>query len=136
VKRYVRETGSSVVWRLLRSHPAAASRLSEVEVASALARLRRDGLITEAQRAQALERLTDDFRAFWVIELVPDVVGLARVILRRHSLRAADAIQLASCLHIRRELSEMVPLVVFDDRLAAAAVEENISVVPRGPKPR
>ena len=41
MKRYVREPGAASVRRLLKTDPAAASRLSEVEVASALVRLAR-----------------------------------------------------------------------------------------------
>ena len=130
MKRYVREIASNTVRRLLRSNPAATSRVSEVEVASALARLAREGAITATERERALETLTADFDTFWVVELVPDVVNLARVLLGRHSLRAADAIQLASCLYIRRDVSDAVPFVVFDDRLVDAALDENILVIP------
>ena len=126
----MRESASNTVRRLLRSNPAATSRVSEVEVASALARLAREGAITATERERALETLTADFDTFWVVELVPDVVNLARVLLGRHSLRAADAIQLASCLYIRRDLSDAVPFVVFDDRLVDAALDENILVIP------
>jgi hypothetical protein len=41
-------------------------------------------------------------------------------LLQRHSLRAGDAVQLASCLQLRDELDEPITLVAFDDRLAVA----------------
>jgi predicted nucleic acid-binding protein len=125
----VRETGSVTVRKLLRE-PAATSRLSEVEVASALARLAREASISTTERDRALEMLTDDFQTFWVVELIPEVTSLARTLLARHSLRAADAIQLASCLHLRREISTGLPIVVFDDRLAKAAANEDVLVIP------
>jgi predicted nucleic acid-binding protein len=125
----VRETGSVTVRKLLRE-PAATSRLSEVEVASALARLAREASISTTERDRALEMLTDDFQTFWVVELIPEVTSLARTLLARHSLRAADAIQLASCMHIRREISTGLPIVVFDDRLAKAAANEDVLVIP------
>jgi predicted nucleic acid-binding protein len=131
VKRYVGETGSTTVRRLLRSDRAVTSRVSEVEVASALARLAREGIISMAKRDRALAMLTRDFEAVWVVELIPDVVVLARLILERRPLRAADAIQLASCLYVRREVSAGAPLVVYDDRLATAARAEGVPVVPR-----
>jgi predicted nucleic acid-binding protein len=104
--------------------------LSEVEVASALARLAREASISTAERDRALEMLTDDFQTFWVVELIPEVTSLARTLLARHSLRAADAIQLASCLYIRREISANLPIVVFDDRLGKAAATEDVLVIP------
>lgn len=129
MKRYVRERGSSTVRKLLRE-PVVTSRLSEVEISSALARLAREGAIPAAERDRALEALTEDFETFWVVELTAEVVGIARMLLVRHSLRAADAIQLASCLHVQREVSEDVPLVVFDKRLADAATTEAIRILP------
>ena len=50
VKRYVRETGSTTVRRLLASNTPATSRLTEVEVASALVRLAQEGVFTTAER--------------------------------------------------------------------------------------
>jgi predicted nucleic acid-binding protein len=125
----VRETGSTTVRKLLRE-PAATSRLSEVEIASALARLAREGVISAAERERGLEALTDDFQSLWIVEITPDVISLARTLLVRHVMRAADAIQLASCLYIRREVSDTTPLVAFDDRLTDAAAEQNVPVIP------
>lgn len=125
----MREPGSTGVRRLLRE-PAATSRLTEVEVASALARLAREGGISAGERDRGLEMLSDDLRTFWIVEIVPEVISLARGLLVRHSMRAADAIQLASCLYIRREVSDAVPIVVFDRRLAIAATAEHIAAIP------
>lgn len=45
----------------------------------------------------------------------------ARSLLLRHPLRAGDAIQLASCLYLQRELAQPVPFIGFDDRRVEAA---------------
>ena len=50
--------------------------------------------------------------------------------LGRHRLSAADAGQLASCLLVRREVSDAVPLVTFDERLTTAGRDEGIRVLP------
>ena len=50
VKRYVRETGSVKVRRLLASDTPATSRLSEIEVAAALERRSREGSFSAAER--------------------------------------------------------------------------------------
>ena len=60
VKRYVRETGSQTVRRLLATGVAATSRLSEVEVASAIARRTREGVLSADQRDRVLAALSDD----------------------------------------------------------------------------
>jgi predicted nucleic acid-binding protein len=129
VKRYVTEAGSVVVRRLMRE-PVATSRLSEVEVASALTRLARKGAMSAIERDRALERLTEDFQTFWVVETTREVVALARTLLVGCPLRAGDALQLASCQYLRRELSDNIPMVVFDERLVNAAFATGIPVIP------
>lgn len=126
VKRYVREKGSVKVRRLLLSDMAATSRYSPIEVASALARRTREGALPEAARDRALAALEEDMTAFLVVELTDDIVTRAQALLRRHPLRAGDAVQLASCMHLRDGLDEPIRLVAFDDRLAAAARKEKV----------
>lgn len=127
VKRYVREQGSVKVRRLLSSDAPATSRLSEVEVASGLVRLAREGAFSVAERDRALAALEADFAAILVVELTTDVTSLARTLLQRHQLRAGDAIQLASGLYLQEQLGEKVPFIVFDDRLSKAARREGLS---------
>jgi uncharacterized protein len=128
VKRYVREIGSDAVRRLLGSGVAASSRFSEVEIASGIARRAREGSITVHQRDRILSALQRDVPALAIVEIVPDVTALARALLLRHPLRAADALQLASCLYMQRELAQSVPFVAFDHRLLEAARAEGLNV--------
>jgi predicted nucleic acid-binding protein len=116
------------VRRWLAGEPAAASRLSEGEIASARGRRAREGAFSVTERDRALASLADDFAALIVVELTPDVTGTARGLLLRHPLRSADAIQLASCLYLQRELGQPVAFVAFDDRLAAAARADGLTV--------
>jgi uncharacterized protein len=130
VKRYVREPGALSVRRLLKGDPGAASRLSEVEVASALVRRAREGAFTVRERDRALASLADDFATLIVVELTAEIAADAQALLVRHRLRASDAVQLASCLYLQREMKERTPFVVFDGRLAEAARREGATVVP------
>ena len=50
--------------------------------------------------------------------------------LLHHALRSGDAVQLASCLYLQRELGQRVPLIAFDDRLNDAARAEGVSLKP------
>jgi predicted nucleic acid-binding protein len=128
-KRYVRENGSAAVRRLLASGVAATSRLSEVEVASAIARRAREGAMSVDQRDRLLAALGEDVPALAIVELVPAVVADARSLLSRQVLRAADSVQLASALYLQREVARPVEFVVFDERLARAARAEGLTVV-------
>ena len=125
----MRETGSAAVQTLLGSGTAAISRLSEVEVASALARRARVGDIGVRERDVALAALDGDLASFLVVEVTPPVASRARALLNAHALRAADATQLASCHHLQEKLGQDVPFVVYDERLAAVARSAGITVL-------
>lgn len=129
VKRYVREAGSTTVRRLLSTGIAATSRLSEVEVSSAIVRCAREGAFTIEQRDRMLTALQWDVPALAMVELIPEITGDARALLLRHTLRASDAVQLASCLYLQRQLVEPVPFVAFDGRVVLAARAEGLTVV-------
>ncbi|MGE0455198.1 MAG: type II toxin-antitoxin system VapC family toxin [Vicinamibacteria bacterium] len=130
VKRYVTERDSPRVRQWLTAGPVATSRLSAVEIGSALGRRCREGAFSAAERDRILGALEDDFTFVRVIELSAPVVGEAQVLLRRHPLRAGDAIQLASAVWLRRELDQVVSFAVYDDRLKAAAAAEGLPVFP------
>jgi hypothetical protein len=104
----------------------ATSRLSEVEVASALVRRWRESAFGTRERDRALDRLERDLAAMVVVELVPAVTTRARALLTRHPLRAGDAIQLASCLELRHALGADILFACFDVRLSDAAVAEGL----------
>ena len=128
-KRYVQEAGSASVRKQLRTGLIATSRLSAIEVASALARREREGAFTAAERDRALKRLNADLAAWILVELTAELTADAQILLIRHSLRSGDAVQLASCLYLQRETGEQMSFAAFDDRLAAAARAEGLTLV-------
>jgi len=129
VKRYVQESGSFTVRRLLESGIAATSRLSEVEVSSGVIRRVREGAFTIRRRDRILSALQRDVLALAIVEMTPEVTADARRLLMRHVLRAGDAVQLASCLYLQRQLAQPVPFVAFDSRLVQAARAEGLTVI-------
>lgn len=135
VKRYVAESGNGAVTRLLTSGEAATSRLSEVEVVSALTRRAREGDVASADADRAAAALVAHLAGLHIVELLPEVTALARSLLRRHILRAADVVQLASCLYLGERLAERVPFVAFDRRLRAAARAEGLQTLPARLRP-
>lgn len=130
IKRYVREPHSAPTRRRLAAGPIAVSRLSDVEVPSGLARLCREGRLTDRARDRALTAFATDFTSWYVVELTPDVTALARRCLTRHDLRSGDAIQLASALWLQQSLGEPLEgLLAFDARLVTAARDESLAIV-------
>ena len=130
VKRYVRERHSAGVRRLLAGGPIAVSRLSDVEVPSALSRLAREGRLSQRARDRALRAFAGDLASWHIVEVTADVTALARAALLRHDLRAGDAIQLASALWLR-QTTPLCGLVAFDTRLVAAARAEQFGMPTR-----
>jgi hypothetical protein len=127
VKRYVREADTAAVRRALTRGNVVISRLSEVEVVSALARLAREGHVAPPRRDRAIAALLQDMAAWHVVELSPEVTALARTLLARHVLRSGDAIQLASALRFQHmALAPLSAFVAYDARLIEAAVNEGL----------
>src|SRR5262249_21306657 len=98
VKRYVEEAGSDSVRSLVEAGLPSTSRFSEVEIVSALARRCREGAFPAEERDRAIAQVREDFRTLSLVELTTAVVARAGALLIRHPLRAADSLQLASCL--------------------------------------
>ena len=128
-KRYVQEAGSTGIRRELKTGPIATSRLSAIEVASALARREREGAFTAAERDRGLKRLNADLAAWILVEVTAEITTDAQALLIRHALRAGDAVQLASCLYLRRETGEQMSFAAFDDRLTSAARAEGLTLI-------
>jgi uncharacterized protein len=104
--------------------------LSDVEIRSAMERLRRDGVLTSEQARIDLE----DSRRVWeqvrVIDLVDAVKRRAMRLLSVHALRAADALQLGAALLVADDDAHSLELVTLDARLAEAAHREGFRVLP------
>jgi uncharacterized protein len=100
-----------------------------VECASAAARLRREGLFT-LDEEEAVLALLGLLREAW-LEVLPsrELRREAMRLLRTHSLKAADALQLAAALGWTGPSREG-ELVTLDERLSVAARLEGIRVLP------
>jgi predicted nucleic acid-binding protein len=102
---------------------------SEVECASALARLERAGALDEPSTAQAFDRLRHLAGAWHEVEPSDPVRETAVRLLRVHPLRTADALQLAAAYIASERRPSSLDVVTLDDRLAAAARKEGFVLV-------
>ena len=102
---------------------------TEVECASALARLERDESLNTHIAAQAFGRLTELSAGWHEVDASDGVREAAVRFLRVHQLRAADALQLAAAFVAAERRPATLELVTLDDRLAAAARKEGFVVV-------
>jgi predicted nucleic acid-binding protein len=118
VREWLREDGHMVTWALTR-----------LELASAVERRARQGVLSADSRREVLARFTK-LAQHW--DEVTDIVAVVRLglpLLSRHSLRAADAAQLASALLLGEGDPASVYFVCLDQRLAETAEREGLSVV-------
>lgn len=101
---------------------------TEVECVSALARLEREGALTDTATTSALERLDLLAESWNEVQPVAAVRSAARRLLRVHALRAADALQLAAAVVAAEGQPASLAVVTLDERLAAAARREGFVV--------
>ena len=102
---------------------------SEVECASALARIEHDGALDPRDAARVFERLRQLSGGWQEIE-PSDVIRQAAIrFLRVHPLRAADALQLAAAYAAAEQRPASLDVVTLDERLAIAARKEGFVVL-------
>lgn len=97
---------------------------TEVECASAIARLERDGALDTAAMTRAFERLTQLAGGWHEVDASDAVREVAVRFLRVHPLRAADALQLAAAFIAAERRPSALEVVTLDDRLIGAARKE------------
>jgi len=102
---------------------------TEVECASALARLEREGALDENALAGALDRLAQLAGGWHEVDPSDGIREAAVRFLRVHPLRAADALQLAAAFVAAERRPSSLHLVTLDDRLAAAARKEGFRLI-------
>jgi predicted nucleic acid-binding protein len=102
---------------------------TEVECASALCRLERDGSLDADGLAEAIARLNELTPSLQVIQPTPRVRAVAVRLLRIHPLRSADALQLAAALEGSENEPATLPFVTLDERLARSAGREGFPIV-------
>lgn len=99
---------------------------SAVECASAIARLHRDGHLTDEEEQSARDLLTTLQTTWFEMQAGEAIRQQALRLLRVHPLRATDALQLAAALEWAGSPASG-GFVTFDARLAAAARKEGFT---------
>jgi predicted nucleic acid-binding protein len=102
---------------------------TEVECASAIARLERESALEEPAASQAFERLKQLAGAWHEVDSSDAVREAAVRFLRVHPLRAADALQLAAAFVASERRPASLEVITLDDRLAVAARKEGFALV-------
>lgn len=136
VKRYVNETGSNFVDGLtdLKSgNVILLSRITRVEVTSAIARRLKNASLTTADAQNALAAFQHDLtNNYFTVEITPALLSSAISLATKHALRGYDAVQLAAALEANDEriANALTPLTLVsaDTELNTAAQAEGLNV--------
>jgi predicted nucleic acid-binding protein len=125
----IAEDASERLRRLAREGDIVTWCLSSVEISSAIERRAREGALGAADRQAALATLADLAGVWTEITAIAPVRERAARLLAVHTLRAADAVQLAAALVAAGDRSAGHQFICADGRLADAAEREGYVVI-------
>lgn len=131
VKRYVAERASKDVADLIQNAAAVATSLiSRAEVAAALARAVRLGVIDDAEGRRARRRCAREWPDFVRIAVTEVLISRAESLAWDYGLRGYDAVQLSAALTWQDSIGQEVSLGTFDRQLWDAAPRAGLRVWP------
>ncbi len=131
VKRYVAETGSAEVEKLIGEARAIGTGvLSRAEVSAALAKAARVGYVTSAAAMKAMEAFDADWENLIRLQFGEPLAARAGALAWEHGLRGYDAVHLATALVWRETLGEVVTVATYDRELWRGAKESGLSPWP------
>ncbi len=127
IKAFLVEVGLEKAKQLLlRGGLAATATMTYAEMYSGFSRKKREGGLSSGQ----YHLVCGEFETYWPsclqVELTKDVLTRARDLMRRHPLRAFDAIHLASALSLKKDAGESLTIIAADERLLQAAATEDL----------
>lgn len=123
VKLYVTEAGSDVVRRLVGdANVVATSVVAYAEARAALARVRRDRVLSAFKLTSAKRQFDEQWPTYLTLEATDALCRAAGKLAEKYSLRGFDSIHLASFAEIaRRAGTDDTRFSSFDERLNKAA---------------
>jgi predicted nucleic acid-binding protein len=123
VKLYVTESGSEVVRQLVGdANVVATSVVAYAETRAALARLRRERVLTASKLRSAKREFDEQWPTYLSLEVTDSLCRAAGDLAEKHSLRGFDSIHLASFAEVSwRAGTDDTRFSSLDDRLNQAA---------------
>ena len=131
VKRYLMEAGSDEVNHLIQQADFVGSALlTQVEMASALAKAARLNWVAAQEAETAWQDFLADWQAFARLSITSVLVERAARLARQYGLRGYDATHFAAALIWQEALETPITLATFDRELWAAAKKVGMIVWP------
>ena len=131
VKRYVQEAGSAAVGRLVEGADlVGTAAITRVEMAAALDKAVRVGVLSREEAALALEVFREEWSSLVRIQVTEPLLRRAEGVAWHAGLRGYDATHLAAALFWQEMLGEPVAVATFDRQLWDAARRQGMRVYP------
>ena len=123
VKRYIEEPGSKALEEILKdASELGLSIILTPEVISAFNRLLRERRISTEEYDLIKQALLEDVRDATVLQITPEVIAHAVILLEKNVLRSLDALHVACALAWRTEL-----FITADKRQMQAAINAGLN---------
>ena len=126
VKLYLDEPGTQSLQKRVAETTVALSNLAYGEIYATFARRLRESLLSEDEHDSVCTAFEEDWSAVLRIPLSDEVLSRVPLLCRRHPLRGADALHLASAVMLDSRGIE-VTVASSDRRLLGAAITEEIA---------
>jgi predicted nucleic acid-binding protein len=121
------EVGTPTVQAILdAASPVATATLAYAEVHAGLARKRRSGGMAAQDYSHAERTFEHEWGSLVRVQLDGEVLRVVRHLVKRHPLRGADAVHLASAIVLARSLGEPTTFGASDQALLRAAAAERL----------
>jgi len=131
VKLYVEEEGSARVRKAVNSaEESITSVVAYAESRAALARARRERMLTPQSHRAAVAAFDADWGALAIVRLEEELARRAGALAEKHALPGFDAIHLASALASISGV-EGAAFACFDERLGKAARREGLRAIAK-----
>jgi len=132
VKQYVQERGSREVQDLIRTaEHAGTSQITRTEMAAALARATRMGLVPVTEGESAWNGFLKDWEAITRLKVSGQIIEQSSELAWKYPLRDYDALHLASAVLWQEILEAQIILATFDRELWSAGSQAGLIVWPK-----
>jgi predicted nucleic acid-binding protein len=134
IKRYVREAGSEQVAAEFDQYPViATTAITQVEIASAMAKAVRSGWVDESVMMLAWQDFLFHWPAYLRLPISSGILERSASIAWRYHLRAYDSVHLSSALTYKDMAGVEVVFACYDKNLSKAAQKAGLQVWPEIP---
>jgi predicted nucleic acid-binding protein len=129
VKRYIVEKGTETLQSMMAgAGELVTSKLTYAEIWSAFMRKFREGGLKKKSLDAAAERFEMDWDHFFVIDFHDELPAIIKKLVKRHPLKAVDAVHLSSAMWLEEEIQANLTFIASDYGLLKAAEAEHLRV--------